>query len=34
MSKAVTTVGAMMLYEEGGFKLDYPISKYLLNSKK
>jgi len=25
MSKAVTTVGAMMLYEEGGFKLDYPI---------
>lgn len=29
MSKAITTVGAMMLFEEGKFMLDEPISKYI-----
>jgi CubicO group peptidase (beta-lactamase class C family) len=29
MSKAVTTVAAMMLYEQGAFQLDDPVSKYL-----
>ncbi|MEJ6517274.1 MAG: serine hydrolase domain-containing protein [Pseudomonadales bacterium] len=29
MSKAVTTVAAMMLYEQGSFQLDDPVSKYL-----
>jgi CubicO group peptidase (beta-lactamase class C family) len=29
MTKAVTTVAAMMLYEEGAFQLDDPISTYL-----
>ena len=29
MSKAITTVAAMMLYEEGEFLLDEPVSKYL-----
>jgi CubicO group peptidase (beta-lactamase class C family) len=29
MTKPVTTVAAMMLYERGGFQLDDPVSKYL-----
>ncbi len=29
MSKAVTTVAAMMLYEEGHFQLDAPVARYL-----
>ena len=29
MSKPITTVAAMMLYEEGKFLLDDPVSKYL-----
>jgi CubicO group peptidase (beta-lactamase class C family) len=29
MTKAVTTVAAMMLYEEGCFQLDDPVSKYI-----
>src|SRR5438105_3153767 len=29
MTKPITTVGAMILYEEGKFLLDDPISKYL-----
>ncbi len=29
MTKAVTTVAAMMLYEEGHFQLDDPVAKYL-----
>ncbi|NHK31849.1 MAG: beta-lactamase family protein [Asgard group archaeon] len=29
MTKPITTVGLMLLYEEGKFKLDDPISKYL-----
>jgi CubicO group peptidase (beta-lactamase class C family) len=29
MSKPITTVAAMMLYEEGAFLLDDPVSKYL-----
>jgi len=29
MTKAITTVAAMMLWEEGRFKLDDPVSKYL-----
>ncbi|MCB1739710.1 MAG: beta-lactamase family protein [Gammaproteobacteria bacterium] len=29
MTKAVTTVAAMMLYEEGAFQLDDPVSRYL-----
>ncbi|MDA1075046.1 MAG: serine hydrolase, partial [Proteobacteria bacterium] len=29
MTKAVTTVAAMMLYEEGAFQLDDPIARYL-----
>ncbi|MFT7685491.1 MAG: CubicO group peptidase (beta-lactamase class C family) [Candidatus Azotimanducaceae bacterium] len=29
MSKAITTVAAMMLYERGSFQLDDPVSKYL-----
>jgi CubicO group peptidase (beta-lactamase class C family) len=29
MTKPVTTVAAMMLYEEGAFQLDDPVSKYL-----
>lgn len=34
MSKAVTTVAAMMLYEEGHFLLDDPISNYLPEFEK
>ena len=30
-SKAITTVAAMMLYEEGRFLLDDPVSKYILS---
>ena len=29
MTKAVTTVAAMMLYEEGCFQLDDPVAKFL-----
>ena len=29
MSKSVTTVAAMMLYEQGCFQLDDPVAKYL-----
>ena len=29
MTKSVTTVAAMMLYEEGCFQLDDPVAKYL-----
>ena len=29
MSKAITTVGAMMLYEQGKFMLDEPLAKYI-----
>jgi len=29
MTKPVTTVAAMMLYEQGAFQLDDPIAKYL-----
>ena len=29
MTKPVTTVAAMMLYEEGRFQLDDPVAKYL-----
>ena len=29
MSKSVTSVAAMMLYEEGCFQLDDPVAKYL-----
>ncbi|MCK5369204.1 MAG: beta-lactamase family protein [Cyclobacteriaceae bacterium] len=29
MTKAVTTIGVMMLFEEGHFKLDDPISKFI-----
>jgi CubicO group peptidase (beta-lactamase class C family) len=30
MTKPITTVAALVLYEEGKFKLDDPVSKYLL----
>jgi CubicO group peptidase (beta-lactamase class C family) len=33
-TKAITSVGAMMLYDEGKFQLDDPISKYLPAFKK
>ena len=29
MSKSVTTVAALMLYDQGGFQLDDPVAKYL-----
>jgi len=29
MSKPITTVGAMMLYEQGLFELNDPVSKYI-----
>jgi len=34
MSKAITTVGAMMLYENGEFKLDDPVSQYIPEFKE
>src|ERR1700683_2587275 len=33
MSKAITSLAVMMLYEEGNFLLDDPISKYIPDSK-
>jgi len=33
MSKPITTVGAMILYEEGGFLLDDPVSMYIPEMK-
>lgn len=34
MSKAITTVGALMLYEKGAFRLDDPISLYIPEFKE
>jgi CubicO group peptidase (beta-lactamase class C family) len=34
MSKAITTVGAMILYEKGRFKLDDPVSQYIPEFKE
>jgi len=34
MSKPITSVAVMMLYEEGAFLLDDPVSKYLPQFKK
>lgn len=34
MSKAITTVGAMMLYEKGAFMLDDPVSQYIPEFKE
>ena len=33
MSKPITTVAALLLFEEGRFKLDDPVAKYLLEFK-